>query len=69
MKLLVQSHVLPPRRYIRPSTPTAAAASAVAAGSDGKEFQGGEEVLNCCDRSRDRKSLEREVSERIPPRM
>jgi hypothetical protein len=68
MKLVPQSHVLPPNRYTRPSVPMDAAALEVAAGREGSEFHGGAVELNPCDRSSEKKSLEREVSERMPPR-
>jgi hypothetical protein len=45
-----------------------AAALAVAAGREGSEFHGGVDELNSCDRSSEKKSLERDVSERMPPR-
>jgi len=63
-----QSHVCPPSKYILPSMPIAAAAYAVAAGKLGNDLYGGEELLNSCDRSREKKSLDMDVSESIPPR-
>ena len=45
-KLDEQSHVCPPKRYIRPSVPIAAEASDVVAGREGRTSQGGEEELN-----------------------
>jgi hypothetical protein len=41
---------------------------AVEVGREGRECHGGEEMLNRVDKSREKKSVEREVSERIPPR-
>lgn len=37
-------------------------------GNEGRDCQGGEETLNWADRSSEKKSVERDVSERIPPR-
>jgi hypothetical protein len=63
-----QSHVCPPNKYTLPSSPIAAAAFAVAAGKLGNDLNGGEELLNSCDKSREKKSLDIEVSESNPPR-
>jgi len=46
----------------------AAAAFPVATGREVKLVKGAEDELNACVRSREKKSVAREVSERIPPR-
>lgn len=66
--LEAQSHVCPPNKYTLPSGPIAAAAFAVAAGKLGSDLNGGDELLNSCDKSREKKSADKEVSESTPPR-
>lgn len=48
--------------------PIAADASDVEVDREGRICQGGEDELNSCERSREKKSEEKEVSDRIPPR-
>ena len=67
-KSLEQAHVCPPSRYILPSAPMAPAALVVAADMDGSDFQGMVDESNSCERSMDRKSVVREVSDSVPPR-
>jgi hypothetical protein len=63
-----QSHVCPPNKYTLPSGPIAAAPFAVATGRFVSEVKGGAVLLNSCDKSREKKSVESEVSESNPPR-
>jgi hypothetical protein len=65
-----QSQVWPPKRYTLPSAASAPAASAVAAGTERKVVHVTVEELDIGTvRSREKKSVEREVSDNIPPRM